>query len=143
MISLKKVTFLYKFVHIPKDEKKLFFEAVLFLFFSKTLLFLPFRYCIKRLRPSNQMIGIANPLELKKIHLAVYRANRLAFWKNICLVQSFAARLMLQRRNIGSVLYLGLQFRNDTELVAHAWLVSNEIQITLKGRTQYKEIFSI
>ena len=89
------------------------------------------------------MIAITDPIQLIKIRIAVARANKLAFWKNVCLVKSFAARFMLQRRNIGSVMYLGLQYKNEKELVAHAWLIANEIFITPKGRTQYKEIFSI
>lgn len=130
-------------MQLPKDEKLLLFEAVFLLFFSKVFLLLPFRYCIKRLRPAGEM-GVTNdPLLLTKIRDAVTRANRLAFWENICLVKSFAARLMLHRRNIGSVMYLGLQFRNGKELVAHAWLISAEIYITSKGRTDYKEIYSI
>ncbi len=84
-----------------------------------------------------------NPLLLRKISDAVSRANKLAFWKNICLVKSVAARLMLQRRNIGSVMYLGLQFKNGRELVAHAWLVSGKSFITPKGRANYKEIYRI
>jgi hypothetical protein len=80
---------------------------------------------------------------LRKISVAVSRANKLAFWKNRCLVKSVTARLMLQRRNIDSLMYLGLQFKNGKELVAHAWLVSGESYITPKGRTNYKEIYRI
>ncbi len=130
-------------MHLPKDEKILFVEAVFFLFFSKVYLFLPFRYCIKSLRPSEEMIGIVDPLLLIKIRIAVARANKLAFWKNVCLVKSFAARFMLQRRNVGSVMYLGLHYKNQKELIAHAWLMVDEIFVTPKGKTKYKEIFSI
>jgi hypothetical protein len=137
------VKFLRKFIQLPKDEKLLLFEAVFLVFFSKVFLLLPFRYCLKRLHPAGEMEGPIDPVLLTKIRDAVTRANRLAFWKNVCLVKSFAARLMLQRRNIGSVMYLGLQFRNEKELVAHAWLESAEMYITPKGRTDFKEIYSI
>jgi hypothetical protein len=130
-------------MRLPKDEKLLFFEAVFLLFFSKVFLLLPFRYCIKRLRSAGEMEGPIDPVLLTKIRDAVTRANRLAFWENVCLVKSFAARLMLQRRNIGSVMYLGLQFRNGRELVAHAWLVSAEMYIMPKGSSNFKEIYSI
>ncbi len=135
--------FLRKFVQLPKEEKMLFFEAVFLLFFSKAFLLLPFRYCIKRLHTSEKMNIITDFVLLSKIRDAVSRANKLAFWKNRCLVGSFCARLMLQRRNIDSVMYLGLQFKNGKELVAHAWLKSGDIYITPKGRNNYKEIFSI
>lgn len=137
------MTLLKKIVHLPKDEKILFVEAVFFLFFSKVYLFFPFRYCIKSLRPSEEMIAMAEPVLLIKIRIAVARANKLAFWKNVCLVKSFAARFMLQRRNVGSVMYLGLHYKNQKELVGHAWLIADEIFVTPKGKTKYKEIFSI
>jgi len=129
-----------KFIRLPMDEKLLFLEAAFFLYFSKVLLMLPFRYSIKRMRPSESLTAVADPILLIKIRNAVFRANKLAFWKNICLVKSFSARFMLQRRDIGSVMYLGLQFKNGKELVAHAWLKSGEKFITPKGRTKYKEI---
>ncbi len=143
MILSTKVKLLKKIILLPKDEKILFVEAVFFLFFSKVYLFLPFRKCVKSLRQSNGMNGIADPVLLVKIRVAIARANKLAFWKNVCLVKSFAARYMLQRRNIGSTIYLGLQYKNEKELVAHAWLIAEDVFITPKGRTPYKEIFSV
>lgn len=136
------MTLLKKILLLPKDEKILFIEAVFFLFFSKAMLFLPFKKCVKWMRPLSEMNGIADPVLLIKIRIAVARANRLAFWKNVCLVKSFAARFMLQNRNIGSTMYLGLQYKDEKELVAHAWLIAEEVFITPKGRTKYKEIFS-
>lgn len=133
------------FVRFPAKEKALFFEAVFFLFFAKIVVLLfPFRRSVKLLKRQEETKE-ENPdiLTLIRIRKAIRRANRLAFWKNICLVKSMAARLMLQRRHIPSVMYLGLQFKNNKELVAHAWLVANDIQITPKGNTNYKEIFSV
>lgn len=120
----------------------LFLEAVFFLFLSKVMLFLPFRFCIKRLKTSKEMMTDPDIKQLRKIRDAVFRANKLAFWKNICLVKSFAARFMLQRRGIASILHLGLQFREGKELFAHAWLVSGEFQVTPKGVTDYKVLSS-
>jgi hypothetical protein len=142
LILSKKVNLLKKLIQLPQEEKILFIEAVLFLFFSKIFLFLPFKYCIKRFDSITTLTEKGDAILLKKVQLAIARANRLAFWQNICLVQSFAARFMLQRRNIGSQIFLGLQFKNNKKLLAHAWLVANEVYITPKGRTQYKEIFS-
>ena len=133
---------LKKFIFLPNDEKILLLEAVFFLFFSKVFLFLPFKLCIKSIRPAEELIGIVDPLILMKIKIVIGRANKLAFWENVCLVKSFAARFMLQRRNIGSRMYLGLQYKNEKELVAHAWLIAGDILITPKGITPYKEIFS-
>jgi hypothetical protein len=133
---------LKKIIRLPHEEKTLFIEAVFFLFFSKVFLFLPFKYCIKQFDSRDALPEKGDPIFLRKVQLAVSRANKLAFWQNICLVKSFAARFMLERRQIASVMYLGLQFTNNKELVAHAWLIANGVYITPKGRTQHKEIFS-
>lgn len=132
-----------KFLKLSSEEKELLAEAVFFLFFSKVLLFLPFRTCIKRLKPANSQNGKPEAIELRKIQTAVRRANKLACWKNICLVKSFAARFMLQRRNIGSVMYYGLQLKDGKKLIAHAWLVADNLYITPKGSVEYKEIFKV
>ena len=121
----------------------LLIEAVFLLFFSKVFLLLSFRYCIKRLTLAAEMRKTGNPVLLRKISIAVSRANKLALWKNVCMVKSVTARLMLQRRNIDSLMYLGLQFKNGKELVAHAWLVSGKSYITPKGRINYKVIYRI
>ncbi len=79
---------------------------------------------------------------LRKVRNAISRANKTAIWKNICLVKSFAARFMLQRRGIGSMMYLGLQLGDEKKLHAHAWLIAEDIIITPKG-SKFKEIYSI
>ena len=84
-----------------------------------------------------------SPCQLTKIRDTVSRANKLALWKNVCLVKSFAARLMLQRRDIRSVFYLELQIKEHRQLAAHAWLMVAGIAITPKLTDQYKEIFSV
>ena len=133
-----------KFLKLPAEERRLFLEAVFFLFLSKAILsFLPFNSCLKLLKPADMTMEQGEKEYLVKIKKALRRANRLAFWKNICLVKSFAAHLMLQRRNIGSEMFLGLQFENGKKLLAHAWLISNEIEITPKVSSKFKEIFKI
>lgn len=134
------------FLRLPTPEKTLFAEAVAFLFYAKLLLFvLPFKDCVKRFKilPSATISVDLN--EVQVIGRAISRANKLAFWKNRCLVSSFAARFMLSRRNIASVLYLGLRFENDTHLKmnAHAWLMVGDVFVTPKGNDGYKEIFRL
>ena len=133
-----------KFFRLSTGEKLLFAEAVILIFFSKVVFLLfPFRVAIKLIKPNESFTKQVSSEELEVIKTAIRRANKLAFWKNICLVQSFAARLMLQRRSIPSVMHFGLTFKNSRELCAHAWLKSNEIFITPRGVTNYKEIFSV
>jgi hypothetical protein len=133
-----------QFIKLSGEEKILFLEALFLLYCSKIiLLVLPFNSCLKLLNPANEKLIHGEVDFLIKIKKAVRRANRLAFWKNICLVKSFAARFMLQRRGIGSEMFLGLQFKNEKELIAHAWLVSGEIEITPKMTSKFKEIYKI
>ncbi|WP_293054237.1 lasso peptide biosynthesis B2 protein [Paludibacter sp.] len=127
-------------------EKALFAEAVAFLFYAKLQLFvLPFKDCVKKLKVLPPATTSANLNEAQAIGRAISRANKLAFWKNRCLVSSFAARFMLSRRNIASVLYLGLRFENDTQfkINAHAWLMVGDVFVTPKGNDGYKEIFRL
>ena len=136
------MTWFSKFTRLSPEEKKLFIEALFFLFYSKIFLFRPFRLCVKKLKPEESFSGDAAPEMLKKIRWAVARADKLSCWKNICLVKSFAARFMLQRRNIGSTMYLGLQIKNGKELAAHAWLIAGGVYITPKGSLKFKEIYT-
>ena len=139
------MNWVHKFIKLAKEDKKLFFEALFFLWFSKILLLLmPFKTCIKFLKPAEKMNTQPTPEFLRNVRNAVSRANKTALWKNICLVKSFAARFMLQRRGIPSVMYLGLQIDKESEkkLNAHAWLISEDITITPKGPA-FKEIYSV
>ena len=139
------MNWIYKFIKLPKEDKKLFFEALFFLWFSKILLFLlPFKTCISFLKPAERMTAQPNPEFLRNVRNAISRANKTAIWENICLVKSFAARFMLQRRGIPSVMYLGLKIDKEgkTKLNAHAWLISENITITSKGAA-FKEIYSV
>lgn len=135
---------LISFLRLPIREKTLFAEAVAFLFYAKLLLSVfPFHDCIKKFK---RLSSVTTPVDLNEpqaIGRAILRANKLAFWKNRCLVSSFAARFMLSRRNIASILYLGLRFENDTQLKmnAHAWLMVGDLFVTPKGIDGYKEIF--
>jgi hypothetical protein len=137
------MTWIKKIFYLTGEEKILLVEAVWFLFFSRVFLCLPFRICIRRLKPATNYTNPVSIEKLKKIKTAISRANKLAFWSNICLVKSIAARFMLQRRGIGSVLYLGLRFEEGKKLSAHAWLMSEGIYITPILTSTYKEVYKI
>jgi len=40
-------------------------------------------------------------------------------------------------------MYYSLQLNDGKNLIAHAWLVANDIYITPKGSVEYKEIFKV
>lgn len=67
------------------------------------------------------------------VRWAVEAATRTLRWRNVCLVQATAAKVMLRRRGLVSSLYLGASIPRRTELKAHAWLRSGEIMVTGQG----------
>ena len=124
---------LQKFFRLPVNEMLLFAEAISFLYLSKTmLLLLPFKICIRTVQ-SKRLNGNADNNTLKSIKSAIRRANKLALWKNVCLVQSFAASWMLQRRGIKSTFMIGVKHDSTKKLVAHAWLLTDNFEIVPKG----------
>lgn len=48
--------------------------------------------------------------------------SRHVFWTNTCLVRSIVVKLLLRRRGIEAILYLGLAKDVQGQLKAHAWL---------------------
>jgi hypothetical protein len=124
---------LQKFFRLKVRDMLLFTEACCFLYMAKAmLLVLPFKICI-RTASSKSTNCIADKEALKPIKVAIRRANKLAFWKNVCLVQSFAASWMLQRRGIKSTLMIGVNHDPRKALVAHAWLMVHDFEIVPQG----------
>lgn len=135
--------YLLKFFQIPFSEKLLFIEASVLLFLAKfLLLLLPFRICIKLTRCKKCTKDEVNPVRLQKIKSAIYRANKLAFWKNVCLVQSFAGRWILNRRRITSSLSIGVAKGDEKELKAHAWLSSGEMEV-VKSQPEFVKLYEL
>ena len=124
-------------------EKILFTEAVLYLFLAKILLIIfPFKFCLRFLKCENCVIENYTSEYLQPIKTAINRANKLAFWKNVCLVQSFTARWMLNRRKIPSKLSIGVAHDENKNLIAHAWIKVDDFEIVNKG-LDYKELYFI
>ena len=140
---LKKISKqIKKFLKIPFAEKKLFLEAVFYLFTAKILLIIfPFKFCVQFITCKNCNKRNIDPEYLELIKTALYRANKLAFWKNICLVQSVAARWMLQRRKIASQFSLGVAHDENKKVIAHAWVKVDDFEITHKG-LDYNELIN-
>ena len=81
--------------------------------------------------------------ELLLVKRAVGRANRLAFWKNVCLVQSVAARWMLRRRKIHSEVFFGVKSGEESSpIMAHAWVVSHGMEVVNQGG-EYKILLNV
>lgn len=124
---------LRKFYTLSAKEKQLFGEAVMLGMAAKLMLLLfPLRVCISTMGKAS--IGTEADREtLLAIRMAIRRANRLAFWKNRCIVQSITARWMLRRRKISSVLTFGVMHDTHDQLIAHAWLKAGDVEIVERG----------
>ena len=61
---------------------------------------------------------------------AVTRAARYVPFKAVCLPQAMAARVMLKRRGVKSVMHFGAAKGTKKPLDAHAWLDAAGVQVT-------------
>lgn len=96
------------------------------------LVFFPFRWIQEHFKPAKTNKRIPKRELLEQIKAATARAKHLSFWKNKCLVQSLATRLMLQRRGIASQLVLGVQKGENNTMLAHAWIIANDMELVQK-----------
>jgi hypothetical protein len=128
-----------KFLSLPGDEKVLFIEAYIAQLISGLVLkILPFRY-IPRIFAGPEKRISATPEVTIEIKEAIQRSSLLVPWKNKCLVQSLAAKRMLNRRKFISSLSLGASLDGGV-MTAHAWLISGDVEIVPKGG-EFKEMF--
>jgi hypothetical protein len=114
-----------------------FFEALFFLYYFKLLLSIR---KVQKVLYSSQNEAIykdINPGKLRRIRTAIIRADRFALWKNRCIVKSLSARAMINRRGGHADLYLGVNKEDGKGLKAHAWLISQNIEIVHKGNKHY------
>ena len=124
-----------KFNRLSFREKLLFLEALGYLYLAKLMLWLfPFRWCLRLMREKGTMDHRPSQEELLLVKRAVGRANRLAFWKNVCLVQSVAARWMLRRRKFHSEVFFGVKSGEESSpIMAQAWVVSHGMEVVNQG----------
>ncbi len=123
-----------RFFKLTGDRRWMFTEAVLFVFSSKVLLsLLPLRTVMKISLTHKSIKEYPVSDTLKEIQWALLRSDRVAFWKNRCLVKSIAGRWMLQRRGLEARLAFGVIHDRDKKLRAHAWLNSGDFEVVEKG----------
>ena len=66
----------------------------------------------------------------EEIGWAVTRAARYVPFKAVCLPQAMAARVMLKRRGVKSVMHFGAAKGTEKPLDAHAWLDAAGVEVT-------------
>lgn len=130
-----------KFFSLPLSEKKLICEALFWIYLSKfCLLLFSFKYCVKLTAQKKTLDSTETSIGLNQIKVALNRANKMAYWKNVCLVQSIAARWMLNRRKIYSEVKIGVIHNTKKEVIAHAWVVVGNLEVVKKGADYYELI---
>jgi hypothetical protein len=131
---------LRRFISLPNGRRLLLAEAAAWLAFARVaLLAVPFRTLAARFGhasaanegPSQPDSLTAIKAELaREIGWAITRAARHVPFGASCLPQAIAARAMLNRRRVASVMHFGVAKTADTRLAAHAWLDAGNIEVT-------------
>ena len=119
-----------RFNRLGLMERRLFREALLLhLRVWLILRFIPFRKIPELFADSGVSANENDIGLLEQIRKAVRRASGILPFKNKCLVSSLAARCMLRRRGIESTVYLGVNIEDMGEILAHAWINSDQFEV--------------
>jgi hypothetical protein len=135
---------LRRFRRLPADRRRLLIEATFELAYARiALLVVPFRVLAARLGtflpPAAQEVRTALAFTspdhaslAAEIGWAVTRAARYAPFRAVCLPQAIAAKRMLARRDVRSILHFGAAKGATAEkpLDAHAWLDAAGVEVT-------------
>ncbi len=133
---------LRRFAQVGHARRALVAEAVACLWLARLgLIFVPFPMLARRLGtfvpPSDPRTGAAHAAAgqqqtqlAEEIGWAVTRAARHVPFKAVCLPQAMAARVMLKRRGVASVMHFGAARGREKPLDAHAWLDAAGIEVT-------------
>ena len=125
-----------KFLSLPWSSKGLWLEAVFWLAVARyRIARMPFREWAGKL---GEHMADVPTIELKPqqreqvklISWAVQSAAMHVPWQAVCLPQAMAAKIMLRRRSIPSVLYLGMRKGDTNPYHAHAWVQAGGEAIT-------------
>ncbi|RED63035.1 lasso peptide biosynthesis B2 protein [Cohnella lupini] len=122
-----------KLFSLDAEMLLLLLETFAYLAWARFLVWLPFARIAPSLgswmaetpHRSNQQETI-----LIKLSKALHMTSRHTFWDSKCLVRAIAAMKMLDRRHMGSTLYLGTAKDTNKKMIAHAWLRSGTFYVT-------------
>jgi hypothetical protein len=125
------------FFKLGWHEKAMFLEALGLLVFSEMLIrVFPFSFLKKNIITPENYPQQDDPLQVKKIAIAINRARQVALWQPKCYAQALTAKIMLKRRHIEGELYLGVAKDPKGKLLAHAWTKSQDYFLT--GQSGYE-----
>ncbi len=132
---------LRRFAQVGHRRRFLVTEAALCLLLARLgLIFVPFprlaRWLGDFVPPSDpRALRARVPIDTEaplaqEVGWAVTRAARYLPFKAVCLPQAMAARVMLKRRGIASVMHFGAAKGETKPLDAHAWLDAAGVEVT-------------
>jgi Transglutaminase-like superfamily len=133
---------LRRFGQVGGRRRALLIEAAVWLLLARVaLLAVPFPTLARRLGafvpPTDARVTLAgrdassrDAQLAEEIGWATVRAARHVPFKAVCLPQAMAARIMLGRRGVASVLHFGAAKGRDRPIDAHAWLDAAGIEVT-------------
>lgn len=131
-----------RFAQVDSRRRALVVEAVACLLLARlALVFVPFQRLARHLgtfvAPSKarslqdgRAISPHDAALAREIGWAVTRAAGHVPFKAVCLPQAMAARVMLRRRGVASVMHFGAGKSDDNRLDAHAWLDAAGVEVT-------------
>lgn len=126
-----------RFEQKSRTRKKLYFEALAMLLWSRLITLIPFSRIAAQLGTHNRESTFSDAPEnkelLEQINHAVRVVSRHVFWRSLCLQQAIAALYMLRRRRISCTLYLAVAKEKNQKMVAHALLRSGSYYVTGAG----------
>lgn len=139
----RKYRKLQRFSRLPLPDRVMTFEAAIFLAIARTwLLAVPFRKIAETLGTSHPATVPAEALVpgspdqdevARRVSEAVKKAAKNVPLHAVCIQQAIAAKLMLRRRGIRSVMHFGVARGlpdSGDALRAHAWLRTANVEIT-------------
>ena len=132
---------LRRFVRISGRERLLLLEAVTWLAIARVgSAFVPFQYLAPRFGKLSSAAQAGAQAGLmptqsdlqwaREIGWAVTRAARYVPFRAVCLPQAIAAKTMLARRGIPSIMHFGVSNQHGSSLQAHAWLDIQGVEVT-------------
>ncbi len=127
---------------MTRADRRMIVEASAALLVARLRSLLPFRILARQLggilaphsrtRPPARLASLSQA-EADMIFAVRWAVGAIAPWlpfRTLCLQQAIAARTMLERRGIDSVLHLGVRDPTGTALEAHAWLDAGGLNVT-------------
>jgi hypothetical protein len=131
---------LRRFGQVGAHRRALLIEAALLLVAARmALIAIPFSHLARALgtfvppndpRAAKRIAREADSVIAEEVGWAVTRAALHLPFEAVCLPQAMAARVMLKRRGVPSVMHFGAAKGSDKPLDTHAWLDAAGVEVT-------------